>query len=327
MARNRLLFTVFFSFCVVCITILGIYFGRFDRVTVSSFALLEPWIAHSSSKLEVSLEKTQQERKALIKETCEMFPAKFHFDAVKNISQFFVEDNHGILFCSVPKVASSNWKRILGFLRNKTNINNWLHQKRIHEGDFVRRLDSYTPQEKKIRLQSYTKFFFVREPMERLLSAFRSKFRNDKNKYFPARYGKEITKRYRKDRPPEFVNTGNDVSFDEFLRYLVDPKTVKRHPFNAHWRQYYELCYPCHIQYDFIGKYETLLIDAQSVLKLTNADEFVSFPPGTQRTGKTYNLVADYYGKIPKDVIEKLYDLYKIDYTMFGYSWPKQLCS
>ncbi|KAJ7348760.1 Carbohydrate sulfotransferase 14, partial [Desmophyllum pertusum] len=81
-----------------------------------------------------------------------------------------VDDENKIIYCTVPKVATSTWKRILGDLRGlKQGIN-------IHQWDLWRWLYQYTEEEWTQRLQTYFKFVFVREPLNRLLSAYKNKF-------------------------------------------------------------------------------------------------------------------------------------------------------
>ena len=50
-------------------------------------------------------------------------------------------------------------------------------------------------------------------------------------------------------------------------------------PRNQHWRQYEKLCHPCVINYDFIGRLETLENDAPLLLKMAGIEDRVSFPP------------------------------------------------
>ena len=116
------------------------------------------------------------------------------------------------------------------------------------------------------KLDVFFKFMFVRDPLERILSAYKNKFRNKKNTYFPGRFGKYIIKKYRKNANNRSLATGDDVTFDEFVQYLLDPR--KKHPLNEHWKPMHELCSPCYYKYDLIGKYQTVEEDAQYILKV-----------------------------------------------------------
>ena len=124
----------------------------------------------------------------------------------------------------------------------------------------------HSPQEAYGKLKTYFKFLIVREPLDRLLSAYRNKFENKQNTYFHEKFGKLIVKRFRKNASN---SSGNDVTFAEFVEYILSPKTKK--PLNEHWRPIHELCSPCQIKFDMIGKFETLQHDSNYILKVKSA--------------------------------------------------------
>ena len=123
--------------------------------------------------------------------------------------RLFVSDQRKYIYCSTPKVASSSWKRTLlnlsGVdLSNVTNIHNCFYQM-THNFYWHN-----SPAQREARLKKYFKFMFVREPLERLVSAYRDKcFRDPKlSEWFAAKIKKrrrwanntdqgETTKQYR----------------------------------------------------------------------------------------------------------------------------------
>ena len=97
---------------------------------------------------------------------------------------------------------------------------------------------------------------FVRHPLERLISAYRSKFQTiaKNTEYYRRKYGIKIKSRLRK----ESLNSSepvNDVRFDEFVSLVV---TRLGKPLDRHWKPMADLCYPCAVRYDFVGRYENL---------------------------------------------------------------------
>ena len=46
------------------------------------------------------------------------------------------------------------------------------------------------------------------------------------------------------------------MRFDEFTQYIVNG-AVGGPVLDIHWEPVYEICKPCHVQYDYIGHYET----------------------------------------------------------------------
>lgn len=216
-----------------------------------------------------------------------------------------VDDEHKIIYCSIPKVASTTWKRMLADLRGlKQGIF-------VHRPNLWRRLREYKGKERSLRLETYFKFLFVREPLHRFLSAYKDKFIG-KNRWFSKKIRKAIVKRL---RPEDFDRNGeNNVSFSEFAQ--VYSGNVARNP---HWRQYEELCHPCIVNYDFIGHLETLQQDAPLLLKMAGINDRVTFPHIHNATSS--GDVLHYYSQVPPKYIARLGEIYRNDFEMFGYEF------
>lgn len=181
----------------------------------------------------------------------------------------------------------------------------------------------------KVKLKKYTKFLFVRDPFVRLISAFRNKF-EESNKEFYQRFGQVILRRYsNQPTPPDNVDEafkmGVRPSFSQFVQYLLDPRTQKEMPFNEHWRQVYQLCHPCQIQYDFVGHLETLDEDAEHLLRLLRVDNVVEFPSLGNRNLTESNWEPDWFNGIPVQARTELYKLYEADFRLFGYPRPDSI--
>ena len=116
-------------------------------------------------------------------------------------------------------------------------------------------------------LRDYFKFMFVRDPLDRLLSAYKDRFLlNHSLEYF--KEGREIFKTFRsKEEVKLYGKEGSKpIQFEEFLRWVISWKDVAKH--NIHWRPYYAHCLPCGIHYDFIGKLEKVAADAKYIEKI-----------------------------------------------------------
>jgi hypothetical protein len=192
-------------------------------------------------------------------------------------------------------------------------------------GSRLRRLSNYSETEISHRLEHYFKMMFVRDPFERLIATFRSKFHNGSyTNYFKQRYGTLIAKTYRKNPSRTSLKYGNDVTFVEFVKYLLDTEARKL-PQDALWRQYWKTCHPCMVQYHAIGKFETFTEDVDFVLRLNGLDHKVKFPPGSaasSRGAKTSSLVRREYSKLPAEDVHRLWQMYALDFRMFGYKYP-----
>ena len=267
-----------------------------------------------------------KQRQNRIKAACVRNSARInrHEMDVNKLRHLFVNDKHKLIYCEVPKVACTNWKRILLILTGKMATTNPLDllPDRVHHDyahRFLRTLNSYTSTEIQYRLRNYYKVIFVRNPLERMLSAYRNKFLSGDNTYFNQKYGTRIIRRYRVNATQDALRHGNGVTFNEFITYLLDSRSG---PFNSHWEAYYKLCLPCLVQYDYIGKYETLGEDGNRVLRNLNVHRWLRFPVSNKKGTKTADELKAFFANTSLERIHKLWQLYSVDYDMFGYDYP-----
>lgn len=184
-------------------------------------------------------------------------------------------------------------------------------------------LDSFTEEEVQFKLQNYKKIIMVREPFERLLSAYRNKF-TEKSPYFHKRFGRKIIRRYRNNPRQEDIELGKNAKFDEFVRYITDPVTTETEGLNEHWDLYSSLCQPCLINYDFVGKYETLDDDIDYIMHDLGIDTFIQFPKrgAAYKKKRTKDTFEQFYSNISKLDLGKLWKTYRQDYKLFSYAYP-----
>lgn len=179
------------------------------------------------------------------------------------------------------------------------------------------------------RLSTYFKFFIVRDPFERLISAFKDKF--VKNPRFEPWYKHDIApaiiRKYRKSHR-DSDHSASGLHFEDFVRYLGDVEGRRRmdRQFGEHiihWVTYADLCAPCEIHYSAVGHHETLEQDAPYILKAAGIDQLVSYPaipPGITRYNRTK--VEHYFSGISKRDVRRLYARYQGDFQLFGYPSP-----
>ena len=76
-------------------------------------------------------------------------------------------------------------------------------------------------------------------------------------------------------------------------------------------------------RFNVIGKFETMKEDVEYIIKASNLN--ISFPKINSH-GKDHKLLSlRYFRGIDAESIKKLYDVYKIDFEMFGYSIDQYL--
>ncbi|KAM3590290.1 uncharacterized protein V6R79_007083 [Siganus canaliculatus] len=279
----------------------------------------------------------QQVRKQLLQKTCNrnketFFNGKHSLDNMSksDLKHFVVDDKHGIIYCYIPKVACTNWKRVMFVLNLTKPYPDPMSVSRdlVHEPNRLTLLNSFPRTEIKAKLKHYTKFLFVRDPLVRLISAYRDKFVRH-NEYFYKLFARDILRLYSNNsNPPQSVDeafkAGVRPSFYNFIQYLLDPETERKQPLEPHWRQMHRLCHPCLIQYDFVGHQETLDDDAEMLLKILKLENDIIFPPSYENM-TTNDFVFDWYKTVPLEDRKKLYNLYKADFQLFGYTVPHNL--
>ncbi|XP_050670595.1 carbohydrate sulfotransferase 11 [Leptidea sinapis] len=277
---------------------------------------------------EHSLELTQSlnlARQEHIQETCARLPVNWTVDDLppNQLEHILIDDKHKLLYCYVPKVACTNWKRTLMILTGKWNNNTdvlSIPAGLAHSPGMFRNLSSVSKEERDIMLENYHKMIIVRNPFERLLSAYRNKLAGNYSsaKYFQKRVGKRIIKAFRENPSNESLEYGNDVTFREFALFLTNrSEELVDIVNNEHWQPITNLCHPCLIKYTLVGQYETLLDDALLALHTISASH-IHFPRLAHTSG-TAEKLRNYFAQLELPLIRRLYKLYKYDYKLFSY--------
>jgi len=104
--------------------------------------------------------------------------------------------------------------------------------------------------------------------------------------------------------------------FSEFVDYILG-NDVRLD--DEHWSPYYRDCTPCHINYTFVGHFETLYWDMHLLANMTGIavwdDKSDYFQSATHK-----GVSEEYFATVERGKIRRLYTRYKLDFELFSYS-------
>ena len=249
------------------------------------------------------------------------------------LRSILVSDKHKALYCYVPKVACTNWKQVFLVMNGKSTHNKVkaLTLSEIHATKQPT-LDQHSTYDILHRLQTYKTFLFVRNPFSRMLSVYREKFETadtDNSRMYREDFGNRIHIRYgnhselKGKKPP---TGGYNVTFQEFVKFVVDPKLVNiegKGLQDQHWMPMIYSCLPCTVDYDIIGHLETLEIDAANILEQIGGSEYMDLVVGKSRHGTDSSqrkTLRKYFAQLTDEELQSLIYNYWYDFKVFGYS-------
>ena len=252
-----------------------------------------------------------------MREYCRKHPINISAAEHLDLPNVLVAEKYKLVFCPVPKVSCTVWKKLLVKLQG-VNIEKNVHEEIKYK---LKSLKQYSLKDRRNILKTYTKFMFVRDPFERLLSAYKDVFwgsykRDDKGWQ---RYRRRVREYLVQNGHSAINPRADNTTFKEFTTYVVLTKK-NGEMLQVHWRQMYDLCHPCYIEFDYIGHYETFSEDAEFIFRKTRIHDKVQFPPW--QPTDTHWLIQKYYSNLTLLKIAQLQDVYKDDIEVFGYKFP-----
>ncbi|XP_078681512.1 carbohydrate sulfotransferase 10-like isoform X2 [Branchiostoma floridae x Branchiostoma belcheri] len=271
-------------------------------------------------------ERIQSERIATLKSYCRTNDTKITEFPTRR--RFIVNERYKLLYCQVFKTGSTTTLTILHNLEHNDRRNTHDMREQLNDLPF-KRLNTYSDEEVRFRFETYTKLIIVRNPLERLVSAWEDKF-----SYAPSRFG--YRKQYHSMLKTLLSNTSNTklgpfkllpegtdnrsypiVPFPAFIKAVGTNRTEWQDP---HWQLISDLCAPCQIDYDFIMHTETIAEDYQLFFRkagIVGREDLI--PEVRQRKGD--KLFWNFYKEIPMEDLWQIKQKFKVDYDMFGYNF------
>ena len=209
---------------------------------------------------------------------------------------WLISERFKLIACKVFKVGSTNIARVLYTLdhMSENTDSNKVKKGRARHNALMEKINN-TEENFETQFNSYKKFMFVRDPLERLLSA------------------------YRDNRPsPWFKPYG--MTFKDYLEKIL---TIPDSEIDLHMVSFTRMCNPCRIEYDFIGLMDNYEGDMRKILKSVGADKLVTLPHRNQtgyRHNETNTVFQAHIKDVPKSIVKKIYQKYFWDYFLFGFA-------
>lgn len=303
---------------------------------------------------------TNAQRISEIEKVCKSMDNKDHHRSSIQAHNLLSSDHLKVIFCPVPKAASTSWKHLLIELsQNEEKANT----SKVHDYEYLRhlgihRFSDFTLDDIKEKLTAYFKLLSVRHPLHRLVSAYMDKMLTDT--WYKPHLRPYIIERYRygiENRsmdhyinmfrgsmtgdiylPPFNKGSPHRVTFPEYVKFVADTFNTMEILPDIHVLPIIQLCQPCTLQYDYIATLESIEEDARYVIdKLNSETKSVQFGKYNnhrisrlkQKQWKdenklTTSTIKEYYSEISDDLMTGILEIYKLDMELFGYTWMGQ---
>ncbi|XP_053989738.1 carbohydrate sulfotransferase 11-like [Hylaeus volcanicus] len=294
-------------------------------------------------KLMVEAENDNFQRLLTAKYTCRRYNlgaykepdtlASFKHPPAPQYSVFYISRSHNLSYCPIYKAGSTTWIYNLCLLMNvpEEELNSGKEQISTIARRVIPELE-YPAADKALKVTK--KLLVVRHPFERLLSAYRDKLENSVagrehgTLHFYRKYGSKIVQKYRERNYTEPTKdqvirlegipspAGIEPTFREFVQYLINTDLASYG--DDHWMPYYLFCTPCIVDYDIIAKVETMWRDQIYTIHKLGLQKVIK--PRWRHSGGHSSASRIYFSQLNKDMVQKLYGKFKLDFDLFDYS-------
>ena len=239
------------------------------------------------------------------------------FDILNSWSRSLLVQNHfNVINCNIPKVASTSVKILMANLTGHmpshmgSDINYHLWSTLNKDGTLYD-LGNFSVSTIVNMVTWYTSFIIVRHPIHRLISAFQDKLQTTGG--YPEL--SEISIQIQRFHGRQTVNYSS-VTFDEFVRWLVLKRNKNN---NQHFQSFHNTCFPCAINYTYIGKFETLEEDIHYIKEAIYKDKAKNTFLAHKNITKANVTLLNYVSLLTPTELQLLNHYVKDDMEAFGY--------
>ncbi|EDW64577.1 carbohydrate sulfotransferase 11 [Drosophila virilis] len=296
-------------------------------ISAGSTSTLNPAYEYSE-ELHSRTERDLKLRREHLATVCGRY--KLHDKYPPNPWEFFISPGHNnLVWCNVFKAASSTWLYYFNILAGYDL--KYLQRTEVQPLELARqRFPRPGLAELLELLPSALSFLFVRDPFERILSAYRNKLEGNRNSFYKALGTKVVQRFRRRSASGTFPRCG--PTFEEFVRFLIQEHATGNR-FDEHWAPVYSFCTPCSVNFSIIGKTETFQRDSEFIIRQAGLESLLlgKLPrrklrkiANRARNGvKSEELVERYFADLDRSTLDQLLKIYRIDFELFDYDYLK----
>ena len=241
-----------------------------------------------------------------------------------------------LAYCQVPKVGTHTWmSHFQNLLPPEVKKHTSIYKRQGIQKEFkvpadlIKGENFLSSYNRFIEENNIVSFLMVRHPFERIVSLYKSEILMCKANCAKI-YG--IYKWYEKDHSfRSFI----DLVLEEYSKESCYNKTsvpCSMKVFNIHWTPYHNFCLLCDVSYTAIGNMDHFDEDVEFILLAANASsanndyEYSKVvhssakdrnKPKSTKAKKTDT--KKYMSELTKEQLNKLYNMYKIDFEMFNF--------
>lgn len=187
---------------------------------------------------------------------------------------------------------------------------------------------SLSDEERILKIMSYWKVIILRNPLERLVSAFRDKLEHplDISAIYRQTFEmipRSIIEKYQPKKFQDWMNSNGSfelgLDFETYIRWIVDTPNEK---LNEHFAPMIHLSQPCRLRYNFYGNFNRMSSDIQLILERLKVPADYYYDRNYYAPGQgTAMLLQHYYStvnpQLKKALFEDFYTELYFYYTLF----------
>ena len=194
-------------------------------------------------------------------------------------------------------------------------------------------LNGKSANEESYMLKNYYKFIMYRDPVERLVSAYRNKVGKPmiglEDDYPNYNWAKKDVYKYK--HPVKYriwmENNGRTpvrIIFPDFVDFWLN--STQRMSHDPHFITIFDVCHPCHVHFNYYGNFKTFENDANVLIKAIRANS--SHLQGSQyeddMTNRTSIKAPDYYSQLNTEQKKKIVNKLALDLSFYYSIFPTE---